>query len=117
MKLFLLHSNLLFLGIPLSFGSLWQIENYHVELEEMKSMSRQEYVAHLRRYTHRIMNNYVGKSYQLLCDNHDDRIFLCFAEKAVDFQGVLQYTEGSQGSCGFLEPHPPFYYFCLEKSS
>ncbi|QCE16437.1 AP2-like factor [Vigna unguiculata] len=27
----------------------FSIENYHVELEEMKSMSRQEYVAHLRR--------------------------------------------------------------------
>jgi len=34
-----------------SFCSLWQIENYQVELEEMKNMSRQEYVAHLRRYT------------------------------------------------------------------
>ena len=28
---------------------LLQLENYHEELEEMKNMSRQEYVAHLRR--------------------------------------------------------------------
>lgn len=27
-----------------------QLENYQTELEEMKNMSRQEYVAHLRRY-------------------------------------------------------------------
>ena len=27
----------------------WQLENYQTELEEMKNMSRQEYVAHLRR--------------------------------------------------------------------
>lgn len=26
-----------------------QLENYHQELEDMKNMSRQEYVAHLRR--------------------------------------------------------------------
>lgn len=40
-----------------SFCLLWQIENYQVELEEMKNMSRQEYVAHLRRYTYRVINN------------------------------------------------------------
>jgi hypothetical protein len=28
-----------------------QLEDYQEELEEMKNMSRQEYVAHLRRYT------------------------------------------------------------------
>lgn len=27
----------------------WQLENYHQELEEMKNMTRQEFVAHLRR--------------------------------------------------------------------
>jgi len=34
----------------------------------------------------------------------------------VDFQGVLQYTEGSQGSCGSLEPHPPFFFTSLWKN-
>jgi AP2-like factor (ANT lineage) len=29
--------------------SLFQLENYQEELEEMKNMGRQEYVAHLRR--------------------------------------------------------------------
>lgn len=29
-----------------------QLENYQKELEEMKNMSRQEYVAHLRRQAH-----------------------------------------------------------------
>ena len=28
---------------------VWQVENYRDELEEMKGMTRQEYVAHLRR--------------------------------------------------------------------
>lgn len=28
---------------------IWQLENYQKELEEMNNMSRQEYVAHLRR--------------------------------------------------------------------
>lgn len=28
---------------------VWQVENYQDELEEMKSMTRQEFVAHLRR--------------------------------------------------------------------
>jgi hypothetical protein len=32
-----------------SHGFLFQLENYQEELEEMKNMSRQEYVAHLRR--------------------------------------------------------------------
>ena len=32
--------------LHLAFG---QLENYQVELEEMKKMSRQEFVAHLRR--------------------------------------------------------------------
>lgn len=27
----------------------WQVENYHQELEDMKNMTRQEFVAHLRR--------------------------------------------------------------------
>ncbi|KAL2346506.1 hypothetical protein Fmac_000506 [Flemingia macrophylla] len=77
----------------------FSIENYQVELEDMKNMSRQEYVAHLRRYTNRVTKyNDLGKRYQLLCDNHDDRVFICFAEKVADFQGVLQYTEGSQGT-------------------
>ncbi|KAG4383224.1 hypothetical protein GLYMA_13G038150v4 [Glycine max] len=28
---------------------IWQLENYQTKLEEMKNMSRQKYVAHLRR--------------------------------------------------------------------
>ena len=32
-----------------SRGFLFQLENYQEELEEMKNMSRQEHVAHLRR--------------------------------------------------------------------
>lgn len=28
----------------------WQLEDYQKELEEMKTMTRQEYVAHLRRH-------------------------------------------------------------------
>ena len=49
-SIFLLDSNLL-CSKSHSFCLLWQIENYQVQLEEMKNMSRQEYVAHLRRYT------------------------------------------------------------------
>ena len=30
--------------------SIMQLEDYQEELEEMKNMTRQEYVAHLRRY-------------------------------------------------------------------
>ena len=35
--------------IPFDYGLL-QLKNYQVEIEEMKNMNRQEYVAHLRRY-------------------------------------------------------------------
>ena len=31
-------------------GPCMQLEDYQEELEEMKNMTRQEYVAHLRRY-------------------------------------------------------------------
>ena len=32
------------------YGVYLQLEDYQEELEEMKNMTRQEYVAHLRRY-------------------------------------------------------------------
>lgn len=36
----------------LVFFCIFQVSNYEKELEEMKHMTRQEYVASLRRYTH-----------------------------------------------------------------
>jgi AP2-like factor, ANT lineage len=36
-----------------------QLEDYREELEEMKNMTRQEYVAHLRRYSSLLPNSLV----------------------------------------------------------
>jgi len=73
------------------FFSIWQLENYQTELEEMKNMSRQEYVAHLRRCTH-YYHYYYAKSYRLFLVFNDD-VGDCFAERVVGFQGVPQCTE------------------------
>lgn len=35
-----------------SVGLFWQLEDYTTQIEEMKNMNRQEYVAHLRRQTY-----------------------------------------------------------------
>jgi len=41
-----------------------QLEDYQEELEEMKNMTRQEYVAHLRRYSTYVRTQFDLASYQ-----------------------------------------------------
>jgi len=87
---FLAYNIVLLLGVPFSL-SIWQLENYQTQLEEMKNMSRQEYVAHLRRYIY-YYYYYYAKSYQLFLMYNDD-VGDGFAERVVGFQGVPQCTE------------------------
>lgn len=67
-----------------------QLEKYQVELEEMKNMTRQEYVAHLRRLDFFFIcySEWLVPNKRLFHDNFD-----MFAGKAVVFRGELLCTE------------------------
>lgn len=71
-----------------------QLKNYELEIEEMKNMNRQEYVAHLRRYLE--VRHYCFSLLLFFALIFVDSIIVFvfgFAGKAVDSPGELLYTE------------------------
>lgn len=73
---------------------LWQVENYQAELEEMKNMTRQEFVAHLRRFVSLLCMHYKSNCFPAFLT-----LFLITGE-AVGFLEVPPSTEGWQGLFG-----------------
>lgn len=70
-----------------------QLENYQQQLEEMKNMSRQEYVAHLRRYKSIEMLLFCMLIGKQICSVTILKFCVCSGEVVVS-QGGLQCTEG-----------------------
>lgn len=69
-----------------------QLKNYQVQIEEMNIMNRQEFVAHLRRYTQTFEPISVGLGFRISLYIVSFSGFW-FVEKAVDSLGELPYTE------------------------
>lgn len=85
----------------------WQLENYQKELEEMKNMTRQEYVAHLRRYYY----YYFG--FMLLIKVHAPSCFLIMSLDFILRRKSSGFSRGASMYRGVTRSSQPgFMQYC-----